>query len=365
MSRAAEPLGLDPVGVIERDPYDLEYANRQFVGIATLANVLTAEYRTWSFSAESMFVLACAPCRIVATPGRRLGLDDPDAGVTVRAAADVANHFKAPFVTQENHANLATMHEGAVLLAIDDAQRAGGRQRTLIVANSPHDAELVLDTGVAELRHRIAMQHEDVRLETMISPCPRLHIDVPNVLRIVGILDNTTHVDPKLFVAGTLRPLPNQPVVCSRGAPTVVSVLTFGGPSVAITVGSRVRRHSEQYLNLNLYVVTDVKHATGTCMLFVDEGERRYDTHPGVPLADLLHVPHNTNVYSIYGVAGTVTDFGVPPVYEDKQLILTPPRPMHKPQLRPHIARRSRCGDGSLSAMFRLRARRVFFFVRR
>ena len=25
----------------------------------------------------------------------------------VRSAADVANHFKAPFVTQENHANLA------------------------------------------------------------------------------------------------------------------------------------------------------------------------------------------------------------------------------------------------------------------
>ena len=42
--------------------------------------------------------------------------------------------------------------------------------------------------------------------------------------------------------------------------------------------------------------------------------------------------------------------------------VTTPPRPMHKPQLRPHIARRSRCGDGSLSAMFRLGARRGSFF---
>ena len=157
LSRAAAPLGLDPVGVIERDPYDLEFAKRRFVGIATSANVLTAEYRMWRFSAEVMFVLACAPCRIVATSGRLLGLDDPGADVTVRSAADVANHFKAPFVTQENHANLATTHEGAVLLAIDDAQRAGGRQRTPIVADSPHGAELVLDTGVPELRHRIAL----------------------------------------------------------------------------------------------------------------------------------------------------------------------------------------------------------------
>ena len=209
LSRVAVPLRLDPVGVIERDPYDLEYAKRRFVGIAASANVLAAEYRMWNFSAEVMFVLACAPCRIVTTPGRRLGLDDPDADVTIRAAADVANHFKAPFVTQENHANLATIHEGAVLLAIDDAQRAGGRQRAPIVANSPHGAELVLDTGVPELRHRIAMQHEDIRFESKISLCPRLHIDVPNVLRIVDILDDAAHVDPKLFVAGTLR------LVCS------------------------------------------------------------------------------------------------------------------------------------------------------
>jgi hypothetical protein len=209
-----------------------------------------------------MFVLACAPCRIVATPGRQLGFDDPGADVTVRAAADVVNHFEAPFMTQESHANLATMHGGAVLLAIDSAQRAGGQQRTPTVADSPHGAELVLDTGVPELRHRIAMQHEDVRLDGMISPCPRLRIDASNVLRIVDILDDAAHVDPKLVVAGTLRLLPHQPVVCSRGAPTVVDVLPFGGPSVATGVESRVRRHSERCLRL--YVVTDVKHALGT-----------------------------------------------------------------------------------------------------
>ena len=41
----------------------------------------------------------------------------------------------------------------------------------------------------------------------------------------------------------------------------------------------------------------------------------------------------------------------------------TPPRPMHTARLRSHIARRSSCGDGSLSAMCRLRARRGSFFL--
>ena len=41
-----------------------------------------------------------------------------------------------------------------------------------------------------------------------------------------------------------------------------------------------------------------------------------------MPFADLLHFPHAINVNSIYGVAGTVTGFGMPPVFEDKQLIL-------------------------------------------
>ena len=42
--------------------------------------------------------------------------------------------------------------------------------------------------------------------------------------------------------------------------------------------------------------------------------------------------------------------------------VTTPPRPVHKPQLCPHIAHRLRCGDGSVSAMCRLGARRGSFF---
>ena len=101
------------------------------------ANVLSREYEMWQLSAEVMYILACSPCRIVATPGKQLGLDDPEAHVTVQAAADVANHFRAPFVSQENHANIALLEGGRVLRAIDAAQLAGGRRRVPIVDGSP------------------------------------------------------------------------------------------------------------------------------------------------------------------------------------------------------------------------------------
>ena len=104
-SRAAERVALGTIGVIERDPYDLDYAKGRF-RCSVSANVLAREYEMWRFSSEILYVLACAPCRIVANPGKQLGLDDPEAYVTVASAADVANHFNAPFVVQENHANI-------------------------------------------------------------------------------------------------------------------------------------------------------------------------------------------------------------------------------------------------------------------
>ena len=141
------------------------------------ANVLTREYEMWRFSSEILYVLACSPCRIVATPGKQLGLDDPEAYVTVASAADVVNHFNALFVVQENHASIVLLRDGEVLTAIDSAQRAGGRARTSIVDDAPLGAEFVRDSGMPELRHRVALYHEDVRLVNMISPCPRLRID--------------------------------------------------------------------------------------------------------------------------------------------------------------------------------------------
>jgi hypothetical protein len=58
----------------------------------------------------------------------------------------------------------------------------------------------------------------------------------------------------------------------------------------------------------------------GVATLFVDDSTHAWI--PNVPVAELVPTVHVIYVHSVYGVAGTCTDFGVPPVMEDKQLIL-------------------------------------------
>ena len=319
LTRAGEPFNLHSVAAIERDEAELEFAtSRRRETIVTSSDVLLAEYRLWRFSSVVLYTLACAPCRIVATPGRQLGLEDPDAGVTVQAAADVADALNTPWVVQENHANIATLHGGAVLVAIDKAHARGGRERTPLVDGSPHGVEAVCDPGVPELRHRVALMHEHTRLRALISPCPRLVIRVRVPLVIEDILEPSCDVPESLYVAGSLRVL-RPPAVFSRTAPTVAAVLTFGGPSVAIKIGSRVVRRGDE--SGQLYVVTRLLSG-GRCSLFADEGPRRYETVLDVALRDLTHVAHDINVHHVRGVAGTVTDMAVAPLYQDKQLIL-------------------------------------------
>jgi site-specific DNA-cytosine methylase len=318
LSRAAERLALRTVGVIERDPYDLDYARRRFRCV-TSADVLRREYELWSFSAEILYVLACAPCRIVATPGKQLGLDDPDAYVTVAAAADVANHFNAPFVVQENHANIVLLDNGSVMQAIDAAQRAGGRARTPIVDDAPLGAEFIHDSGMPELRHRVALHHEDVRLAHMISPCPRLNITCSTPLVINDILEPPALVDESLYVPGSLRVL-REPSVYSRFRPTVAAVLSFGGPDCTrpLSVGERVMNRYDG--TRQIFVVKRVDAQRGMCRMFVDDPHNMRELD--CPVEDVQRVVHDINVHSRFGVAGTTTDFGVAPVFEDKQLIL-------------------------------------------
>ena len=318
LSRAAERVALDTVGVIERDPYDLDYARRRFRCYVS-ANVLTREYEMWQFSSEILFVLACAPCRIVANPGKQLGLDDPEAYVTVASAADVANRFNAPFVVQENHANIVLLRNGEVLTAIDSAQRAGGRARTPIVDGAPLGAEFVHDSGMPELRHRVALQHEDVRLVNMISPCPRLHIECSTPLVINDILEPSELVDESLYVSGTLRML-RAPSSYSRSRPTIAAVLSFGGPDCAyeLSVGERALIRGDP--SRQLFVVKHVNRRSGMCRLQIDDPRNMRELD--CPIAGVQRVVHEINVHSRHGVAGTTTDFGIAPVFEDKQLIL-------------------------------------------
>ena len=205
LSRIGERLRLRTLGVIEWNDDDLDFARQRFPGVLATADVLAREYRRWLALPEVMFVIACAPCRIVATPGRQLGVGDADAYVTTDATSDVADHFRSPFVIGENHANIALLRDGEVLHAMDARHARSGRDRSPIVPDAPLGVEMVLDTGLAEIRHRIALAYVDRRVLAMIGPSPRLRIICATSQCIADILDDPLDVPPFLFVDGRLR----------------------------------------------------------------------------------------------------------------------------------------------------------------
>ena len=321
LSRIGERLRLRTLGVIEWNDDDLDFARQRFPGVLATADVLAREYRRWLALPEVMFVIACAPCRIVATPGRQLGVGDADAYVTTDATLDVADHFRSPFVVGENHANIALLRDGEVLKAMDARHARGGRDRSPIVSDAPLGVEMVLDTGLAEIRHRIALAYVDRRVLAMIGPSPRLRIKCATSQCIADILDDPLDVPPFLFVDGRLR-CRHVTLPLSRERPTVAAVLTFGEQGGAVELGVRALRtdDSRRPIDARLCVVTELDADGTSARLFVD------DEHlwlPGRwPVARLFVMEHNINVHDVRGVATATTDFGLPPVYEDKQLIL-------------------------------------------
>ena len=70
LSRISERLELLAGGAIVWNTDDLGFAACRFPGVLTTADALAREYRFWLSLPEVMFAIACAPCRIVATPGR-------------------------------------------------------------------------------------------------------------------------------------------------------------------------------------------------------------------------------------------------------------------------------------------------------
>ena len=241
LSRIGERLRLRTLGVIEWNDDDLDFARQRLPGVLTTADILAREYRRWLALPEVMFVVACAPCRIVATPGRQLGVGYADAYITTDATSDVADHFQSPFVVGENHANIALLRDGEVLQAMDARHARGGRDRSPIVPDAPLGVEMVLDTGLAEIRHRIALAYVDRRVLAMIGPAPRLRIACATSQCIADILDDPLDVPPFLFVDGRLR-CRHGTLPLSRERPTVAAALTFGEQGGAVELGVRALR---------------------------------------------------------------------------------------------------------------------------
>ena len=266
-----------------------------------------------------MFMLACPPCRIVAVTGKQGGAEDPDAAITISAWADVADHFGIPFIAGEEHANVATLHNGEVLRLMDERQLRGGRTRTPRIAGAPLGAEIVHDTGVVELRRRLGFQYEHEKVTDAIGPNYPLRISTATPC-ISDVLLPEDQIPEHLYVVGRLEHL-NLPRAFDRRRPTRAAILHTGEDGV-LREGSAVALVDDKgkeidTRNFVLYEFTGPKHAR---LFFDDRKEPEWIYNWPLKRLKLLLGEHY--VYHIKGVAGTTTDFGVPPQWGDKQLIL-------------------------------------------
>ena len=285
LSRVGERLRLLTGGVIEWNADDLAFAIHAGCPLCSrrlTSDVLAREYRIWLSLPEAMFI-ACAPCRIVATPGRQLGANGPNVYVTTDATADVADHFKSPFVIGENHANIVLFHGGEVLRKMDSRHERSARVRSPLVEGAPLGAQMVLDTGLQEVRHRIALAYEEIRMAHVIGPAQRLHIKCSQTQCIALILDDPAGVPAFLFVPGRLR-FRSVTLPCSRERPTVAAVLAFGEEGGSVGIGVRALRtdESRRPLGDRVCVVTELDVNGAFARLFVDAEHLRLARQPPV-----------------------------------------------------------------------------------
>ena len=324
LERCAVAQNLMPVGIIEKDVFDRSFAQRllRLPDQLVCGDILQKEWELWRFSYELLFLLACSPCRIVSGLGKELGLDDPEAEVTVSAWADVADRFLIPFITGEQHIKVATLRGGEVLKAIDARQRVGRRLRTPLVEGAPLGAECVADTRHAEVRNRIGLHFEHERTVGMLSPCPLLDFgddDLGPPAVIADVLLPAAEIADSLYVDGDITIFDVSPPF-SRSQPTIAGELIFGGPGKPLIEGVHVKRVIDGIVTEPMLVLYELR-PYNKADLFYDNSQQPTWLRQ-MPLAELRPFPRTLRLHHINGVASPATDFGVPPLWEDKQLIL-------------------------------------------
>ena len=278
-------------------------------------------YLRWSLPQTPMLCFGCSPCTPVAGAGEMLGPAHPEIAITTDELANVANHLQIPFVFGEHHWRLAADHDGILLARVDLCMAAGGRHRRPLVDGVPMGAELIRDSGCAEIRPRLFINYEPVSAEGLIGPCPPLEIDLSDAQRLVDILDPPDSVPAHLWLHGRIVVHPR----CSserRLQPNIAATL-YMGESGALFVGSHVQRPEDiprdRVWVLWSFDTPERRHAT----LFMDtRGDREYNLYLREIRTDgLTQRSFTIPLRSIYGTLTTVTSFGPPPLYGDKQAI--------------------------------------------
>ena len=154
------------------------------------------QWRPAKRDGDVLVLAACTPCKPVADSGRQLALDDPDIFITVGVAPRAAEQLDADVVLMEQHYQIAVLHDGAVLKAIDDAFAARGFHRGVPQGTTGAGAEIVRASRSPTTRLRVAMEYHAPRFRSAHEVFPALVLDGPRF-----VLDDILESDGAICAA--------------------------------------------------------------------------------------------------------------------------------------------------------------------
>lgn len=300
-------------GLVEKDTLDQRLLRRIFPDAMICCDYYNKSWQSWPPADGLSILLGCPPCRIVAPPGKQRCLDDPDAEVSTIALGAIATHHRHAWIVGEQHAQIALHAEGAVLRAQDDS--LSGYVRKNVVAGAPLGAELAGGAGRPTTRSRLSFLYE--RSDLDLGPVRPLEgLDHGGAIADVLQPSLTPEERALVILPGVLTPVPHE--LPARGRMVVVARLAWGSHDGVVVPGSKVL--FRQGTDGRPFIVTAM--FGDRAKLFYDDNRDPEYLKQLVHVSSLITAPRSFDVLHTDGVYGSLTRFGTPPLYGQKQLIM-------------------------------------------
>ena len=113
-SVAWKPLGWEPVGFAEIDPFPCAVLSHRFPGVPNFGDVTTIQVQPGSADV----VVGGSPCQSFSLAGKRLGLDDPRGNLTLEFLR-IAERLKPEWIVWENVPGIISDKTGAITSFLD------------------------------------------------------------------------------------------------------------------------------------------------------------------------------------------------------------------------------------------------------
>ena len=304
MSAAWQHHGFTVVAVAEKIASKQLSLRRRFKKARVLQDATEVTRESVGLEAVSS-VFGGIPCQPIARAGGARGIDDDRIADTTDALPAAALALGADSADAENHADLVSISNGAVL---DRLNANFGAAFSLADVSYVNCAA----ANAPEERNRVALRWETTSMLASIGPCPPLSLIRWPRLRICDIMLPLHDVADDQWVAGRVVVRPPSPATPGKAQPVADLHISADDP---IRRGSLVRRSG------SLFTVAALDEAAGTAKLFRDvrRAEAYFDD---VPVAELTHVAQSCTLLSTSSIASAFTRFGVGLTKNRKQLWL-------------------------------------------